>query len=100
WPRAGRADEHDVRVVERRLEVDNSTLGHADPAARAAGLRVALEDVDAFDDDLVLVRDRAQDFAGLAFVLARGHDYGVAGSKVEPAALRLFFVSEHLLPLK
>jgi hypothetical protein len=54
---------------------------------------VPLEDVDAFDDDLVLVRDRAQDLAGLAFVLARGDDHGVARSKVEPAALRYGFVS-------
>src|SRR6266851_2183308 len=94
-PRARRADEHDVRVVERRLEVHDATLGDADSGARAAGLRVALEDVDALDDDLVLVRDRPQDLAGLALVLARGDDYGVAGSKVEPAALRYRFVSKH-----
>src|SRR5216684_73337 len=94
-PRACWADEHHVRVVERRLEVDDSTLRDADAAARAACLRVALEDVDALDHDLVLVGNRAQDLAGLALVLARRHDHRVAGSKVEPAALRCFFVSKH-----
>src|SRR4029077_20860822 len=96
-PRARRADEHHVRVVERRLEVDDATLRDADPSGGAAGLRVALEDVDALDDDLVLVGDRAQDLAGLALVLARRHDDGVAWSKVEPAALWVFFVSKHFL---
>src|SRR6266851_2258436 len=54
-PAARRADEHDVRVVQRRLEVDHATLRDADARARAAGLRMALQDVDALDHDLVLV---------------------------------------------
>src|SRR5256885_10858136 len=62
-PAARRADEHDVRVVERRLEVDHATLRHADARPRAAGLGVALQDVDALDDDLVLVGGRAQHLA-------------------------------------
>src|SRR5207245_8299825 len=95
-PRARRADEHDVRVIERCLEVDDAALRDADAAPRPTRLRVALEDVDALDHDLVLVGECAQDLARLALVLARDDDHGVAGRKVEPAALRLFFVSEHL----
>src|ERR1700674_4544622 len=96
-PRTGRAHEHDVRVVERRLEVDDATLRHADATAGLPRLGVALQDVDALDHDLVLVGKCAEHFALLALVLTRGDDDGVAGGEVEPATLGLDFVTKHWL---
>src|SRR6266851_3374198 len=99
-PAARRADEHDVRVVQRRLEVDHATLRDADARARAACFGVALQDVDALDDDLVLVGEGAEHLALLALVLARDHDHGIAGREVEPAALGFQLVAKHLEDLR
>src|SRR5207249_2109879 len=92
-PPAVRAHEHDVRVVERRLEVDDATLGDLHASTALPRLGVPLEQVHALDHDLVLVGDGAQDLALLALVLARGDDHGIARRKVEPSALGLWFVA-------
>src|SRR5216117_1312240 len=91
-PAAVRAHEHDVGVVERGLEVDDAALRDLDAAAPLARLLVALEDVDALDHDLVLLRDGAQDLALLALVLAGDDDHGVARRELEPLALGLLLV--------
>src|SRR5260370_9671088 len=53
--RARRAHEHHVRIVQGCLEVDAPTPADSDAAALLSRLRVALQDVDALADDLVLV---------------------------------------------
>src|SRR5690242_12664619 len=95
-PPAARADEHDVGVIERRLEVDDAALRDLHPAAALSRLGVALEQVDAFDHDLVLVGKGTQDLALLALVLARDDDHGIARGKLEPASLGLGFVFQHV----
>jgi len=57
---------------------------------------VALQDVDALDDDLVRVGDGAQHLALLALVLARDDDHRIAGREIEPAAFGMCLVPEHL----
>src|SRR5438067_10345264 len=94
---AAGADEHHVGVVERGFEVDDSTLGDLRAAPPRARLGVAFEDVDPLDHDLVIVWDRAQNLALLALVLARDDDHGIAGRKLQPAALRFGLVSQHVL---
>src|SRR5207249_7462681 len=73
-PSARRADEHHVRVVERRLEVDDPALRDLHAAAALTRLGVPLEDVDALHHDLVLVGDGAQHLALLPLVLAGDDD--------------------------
>src|SRR3984893_4193858 len=91
------ADQHHVRIVERRFEVDHAALRDVDTTPRLARFLVALQDVHALDNDLVLVRQGAKHLAVLALVLARDDDHRVARGEVEPAALWLLFVLKHLL---
>src|SRR5262245_4536728 len=63
----------DVRDVQRSLFLDDAAR-----LTRAARLGVALHDVDALDDDAVLLRQDGADLAGLAAVLAGQDDDVVA----------------------
>src|SRR3954451_20120493 len=69
----GVGDRH-VGDVDRPLLLDD-----ADRRVRAAGRRalVALDDVQALDEDLLVLDVDAQDAAGLALVLAGEHDHRV-----------------------
>src|SRR4029077_12666326 len=46
------AEEHHVRVGERRLEVDDAALDHLGAALLLVGLAVTLQHIDALDHDL------------------------------------------------
>src|ERR1043165_5820962 len=70
---AGAADQGDVGDVDRHVLVDDGAL-HRRPG-RAL---VLLGDVDAFDDDLVLVGEDAHDHAVLAEILPGDHPDAVA----------------------
>src|ERR671925_258759 len=80
------ADQGDVGGVERHVLVDDPAL-HRRPGRPL----VLLGDVDAFDDDLVLLRDDAHDHAVLAEVLPGNdldpvaflelHDYSTSGAR-------------------
>src|SRR5205807_5395231 len=77
------ADEHHVRVGERRLEVDDAALDHLGATLLLVGLPVTLQHVDALDHDLARGGHGANDHATLATVLA-GHDlHGVVAMNVE-----------------
>src|ERR1700712_2833478 len=59
---AGRGvDERDVREVDRAILLDDATLRHT-----RSGLHVALDAIDAVDDDLTKLRDHLGDGAGRA----------------------------------
>src|SRR5262245_17824097 len=73
-----------LRVHDRHVgDVDRTLLlDHADLRVRARGVRalMALDHVQAFDEDAILARVGAQDLAGLALVLARDDDDVVLGA--------------------
>src|SRR3954469_1616792 len=64
-------DQRHVGDVDRRLALDDAGLRVGVHRRRPL---VALDDVDALDEDAVLLGLGAQDLAGLALVLARDHD--------------------------
>src|SRR3954447_12123730 len=64
-------DERHVGDVDRTLALDDARLRVGIHRGRAL---VALDDVDALDEDAVALGLGAQDLAGLALVLARDHD--------------------------
>src|SRR5215218_1285432 len=70
-------EQHHVGHVDRPLALD-----HAGDRVGTAGRRalVALDDVEALDEDLVLLAIDAQDTAGLAAVLAGDHDHLVVSA--------------------
>src|SRR2546430_2994353 len=77
------ADEHHVRIVKRRLEVDDAALDHLGAALLLVRLLVTLQHVDALDHDLARLVHGAHDDAPLATILS-GHDlYGVVAMNVE-----------------
>src|SRR6202043_4115534 len=77
------ADEHHVRVGERRLEVDDPALDHLGATLLLVGFLVTLQHVDALDDDLARRGHGANHDAALATVLP-GHDlHGVVAMNVE-----------------
>src|SRR5437868_4855081 len=77
------ANEHHVRVAQRRLEVDDAALHHLGAALLGIGALVSLQEVDALDHDLALAGHGAHHHASLATVLS-GHDlHGVVFMNVE-----------------
>ena len=70
---AGRADEHDLACVHRGFLHEDAALRSLD-----VRLRVALDLVDAFDDDFAFLRQGLDDLALLAFILAGEDDDRVA----------------------
>jgi hypothetical protein len=79
-----RVDQHHVRDVDRALHLDDAAelLGALGVAQRAR-LGVALDDVGALDEDLLLARVNPQDAAGLALVLAGDDAHGVVPADLE-----------------
>src|SRR5579862_7820764 len=79
---AGRADDHDVRDRQRRRQVGDAARDHraADPGVVLDRARapVLLDHVDVLDDHLAVPRQRLDDTAFLAGVLAAENAHAIA----------------------
>src|SRR5215469_6515502 len=82
---AVRADQHYVGYVNRCFPIENPSL----PALTRVGFHMALDHVDAFDQDPVAPRQNLDDAAAFAFILS-GYD-------ANPVILANIYLYVHML---